>query len=719
MMFPMQEGATLDNNQPAILDIQAMRRILGCGSLRGWLAVFANRSFPMVRLGIAFCIAFCVVVPILSCEGQSSAESKPSNRLTMLPANDCNWVSDFWMERQSSVRVRGVPEMWAILSNDENTQFLSNFLIASGDKEGRHRGPSWNDGDFYKWIEAASLAYEQTHDAKLLGPLDQAVAAITKAQKADGYLHTPILIRQRHGDGEARPFSEPLQFELYNFGHLFSAACVHHRATGDRKLLEVAIRAAQYLEKTFYGKEPPTSRSAICPSHYMGLYELSQYTQEPRYARLAKYLIEQRDKVEGGTDDNQDRLPLRSHRTITGHAVRANYLYAGVAESLRYDPDPDLERMLDRVWQDLYQSKIYITGACGALFDGASPDGSSQQKIITKTHQAYGRPYQLPHSTAHNESCATIGNVLWNWRMLLLQGNVKYADALEQSLYNGVLATLSLQGTEYFYTNTLRQLDTMPTDLRWSRQREAFISCYCCPPNILRTILSTQQWAYTSSGEGIQVHLFGSNDLKTRWNGSEIELSQRTDYPWSGKVQWEWKRTPSSVCALQIRIPQWSRNTKLLLNGVDANVAVEAGSYASIARVWKEGDRVELQLDLSVRAMESHPLVEENRNQVAILRGPLVYCLESKDLRPQERVMQTQLVSNQATLKDLSIHNHSVVGLLVPAVHRADERWSEVLYREKQNRYKQPGSALLIPYFAWGNRGPSEMSVWISSQDQP
>lgn len=719
MKFPMLDGTTLMTHPTAIRDPQDRKRIAKSASLRGIFAAIADRSLGRLRLGLVICFVFSSVVPYLSCAGQTSAESKSSTQLTMLPANDCMWVRDFWMDRQTSVRARGVPEMWAILSNDEHTQFLSNFMIASGDQEGRHRGPSWNDGDFYKWIEAASLAYEQTRDAKLLAPIHQAVAAIAKAQSADGYLHTPILIRQRQGDGEARPFSEPLQFELYNFGHLFSAACVHHRATGDRKLLEVAIRAADFLEKTFYGKEPPTSRSAICPSHYMGLYELSQYTQEPRYAQLAKHLIEQRDHVEGGTDDNQDRLPLRSHRTITGHAVRANYLYAGVAESLRYHPDPELDRMLDRVWKDLYQSKIYITGSCGAIFDGASPDGSAQQKIITKTHQAYGRPYQLPHSTAHNESCATIGNVLWNWRMLLLHGNAKYADALEQSLYNGVLATVSLEGTEYFYTNTLRQLDTMPTDLRWSRKREAFISCYCCPPNILRTILSTQQWAYTSTQDGLQVHLFGSNDLKTRWKGQEIELAQRTDYPWSGKVQWEWIQTPSSDCALKIRIPQWSRHTKLSINGVDAKMELEAGSYVSIARIWKQGDRVELELDMSVRAMESHPLVEENRNQVAILRGPLVYCLESKDLQPQEKVLQSQLVSSQATLKELSIREVPVIGLVVPAVHRADEQWSGELYREKQRHSSQSGSVLLIPYFAWGNRGPSEMSVWISSQDQP
>src|SRR4029077_7762069 len=236
-------------------------------------------------------------------------------------------------------------------------------------------------------------------------------------------------------------------------------------------------------------------------------------------------------------DDNQDRIPFRRQSEAMGHAVRANYLYTGAADIFAETGDKTLLTPLTTIWENVVNEKLYVTGACGALFDGASPDGSKEQSQITRIHQAYGRDYQLPNSTAHNETCAAIGNVLWNWRMLQITGDARYADVLEQTLYNAVLAGESLDGKSFFYTNTLRQLDTMPVDLRWSRTRAPYFSSFCCPPNVARMIAEVADYAYCKTAHGVCANLYGSSVLETTINGEKLKLTQETDYPWDGTVK--------------------------------------------------------------------------------------------------------------------------------------------------------------------------------------
>ncbi|MEQ1830948.1 MAG: beta-L-arabinofuranosidase domain-containing protein, partial [Pirellula sp.] len=513
------------------------------------------------RFGCIACFVIAALLFALPSESVAQSQTRSHAVFQPLELGESQWTAGFWAERQKVVELASVPQMWQIMVDDVKSQFLTNFLVASGEREGKHRGPAWNDGDFYKWIEAASSVYAFNKEPTLLNRLDQSIAAIAKAQRDDGYIHTPVQIRRRHGDESAVPFSEPLQFELYNFGHLMSAGVVHSRATGKKSLLNIAVLAADFLDRTFHGPDSPLGRSAICPAHYMGLIDLGRYVGEPRYIRLAKELIEKRDQVVDGSDDNQDRIPFQKQKEAVGHAVRANYLYAGVADLVSETGDQALLDTLKTIWDDVNRSKLYVTGACGSLFDGASPDGSSSQKSITKTHQAYGRPYQLPNSTAHNESCATIGNILWNWRMLEITGDAKYGDVLELAMYNGLLATVSMDGSSYFYTNTLRQLDKMPTELRWSRERKPFISCYCCPPNILRTIAQSQIYAYGKSKNELWVHLYGSNRVQTKdENGDPIELVQETEYPANGRVHMRFTQAPTSVYSLKLRIPKWAKH---------------------------------------------------------------------------------------------------------------------------------------------------------------
>lgn len=628
--------------------------------------------------------------------------------------DESQWTSGFWGERQKICQDTSLPQMWQIMVDDVHSQFLTNFLIAAGDTEGKQRGPAWNDGDFYKWIEAASSTIASSKDSQLAKHVDQAIAAIGRAQREDGYIHTPVQIRKLNGDATAVPFSEPLQFELYNLGHLMTAACVHSRATGKKSLLNIAVSAADFLDRTFNSSASPLGRSAICPSHYMGLIELGRLVHNPRYIQLAQKLIEQRDQVVDGTDDNQDRIPFRKQTEAVGHAVRANYLYAGVADLVAETGDRELLDTLKTIWEDVNTSKLYITGACGALFDGASPDGTSAQKSIARIHQAYGRPYQLPNSTAHNESCATIGNILWNWRMLQVTGDAKYADVLELALYNGLLASVSLDGSSYFYTNTLRQLDRMPTELRWSRQRKPFISCYCCPPNILRTIAQTQLYAYGKSNDGIWVHLYGSSQLRIiDKNGSPIEMVQETEYPWNGHIRIRILETPKNEWTLRLRIPRWAKNGSLKVNGVRSTADFLPGTYASIQKEWKAGDQIELDLPMPVRLLESHPLVEETRNHLSVHRGPLVYCLESNDLPKGFSVMNCMLSPDEAFEPALVAELPTVLALRTKLSYRSIDDWHGELYRERSRNPLEAVNARLVPYYAWGNRGTSEMSVWL------
>src|SRR5688572_2469226 len=478
-------------------------------------------------------------------------------KLTGPAPGEARWTGGFWGDRFATCRDHMIPTMWRLMSGTQHSQFLENFRVAAGIAQGRHRGPKWNDGDFYKFLEATAKVYAIERDPELDRMLDESIQIIAKAQRADGYIHTPVLISERN-DGARKPLADPLDFEMYNMGHLMTAACAHHRATGKTTLLQVARKAGDYLCDTFAHSDASLAAHGICPSHYMGLVELYRTTGEARYLELARKLIDLRGTAPGGTDDNQDRVPFRQQAKAVGHAVRANYLYAGVADVYAESGDATLLDPLQKIWDDLVSRKLYITGGCGALYDGASPDGSTEQKSINRVHQAYGRDYQLPNATAHNETCAAIGNVLWNWRMLRITGDAKYADVLERSLYNAVLAGVSLDGTSFFYTNPLRQLDPMPVQLRWSRSRQPWISCFCCPPNVLRTIAGSAGLAYAKSDRGLWVILYGSGTYRASLGGgTTVTLTQTTEYPWDGKVRVTVGVTAPREFSLMLRIPGW------------------------------------------------------------------------------------------------------------------------------------------------------------------
>jgi uncharacterized protein len=664
--------------------------------------------------------ALCAAVTILSSVAALSAgeitDTRQSKFAKLRPVawQKVQWADGgFWAKRLNILDTRSIPAMWEIMKGDKYKPFYQHFLIAAGDVKGEYHGASWNDGDFYKFLEAVSVRYAVSRDPKLERILEQSIDAIGRAQRADGYLHTPVLIQQRNGE-PALPFQDRLNFEMYNMGHLITAACLHYRATGNDAYLTIAREAADFLCDAFQDPTPEMARNSVCPSHYMAIVELYRTTREPRYLELAQTFLAMRSMIKDGGDDNQDRIPFVEQGQAVGHAVRANYLYAGATDLYLETGDPALWKSLDSIWQNVVGKKMYITGGCGALYDGASPDGSEDQSHITRVHQSYGRNYQLPNTTAHNETCAAIGNVLWNWRMFLATCEARYIDVLELALYNAVLSGISLDGDDYFYVNPLRQVDPLPTELRWSRTRVPFVTSYCCPPNVLRTIAEINGYAYSITDDAIWVNLYGANRLTTKLLGKPLTLEQKTDYPWDGVVRIHIRECPSDEFALKLRVPGWANAPTWRLSDSSANGKLEPNTYAELRRRWKPGDFVELQLGMQPRLMESHPLVEETRNQAAIQCGPIVYCLESLELPNGVRIHDVAIAKNAERRLVVQPELLQGVGVVeAEVVLNVSPAWQRELYRPLAKGDGKSMTVNFIPYFAWANRGASEMTVWL------
>lgn len=645
--------------------------------------------------------------------GLVNTQASPNAALTSVGMRDVQWTKGFWAERFAVCRDAMLPQLWKTYTSKEICYSFQNFRVAAGLDTGRFRGPSFHDGDFYKTLEAVAAMYAKTQSAELAQWMDEAIDVIGKAQKADGYIYTKNIIEQKKS-GKEKMFDDQLSFEAYNFGHLMTAACVHFRATGKTTLLTIAKKAADFLIGFYAAATPEQARNAICPSHYMGLTELYRTTREKKYLDLVVHLINIRGTVEG-TDDNSDRAPFRQMNRVQGHAVRANYLFAGVADVYAETGDDSLLATLDRMWDNVVNTKMYITGGCGALYDGVSVDGTAYKPdTVQKVHQSYGRDYQLPNHTAHNETCANIGNVLWNWRMFLLTGDAKYADIVELALYNSVLSGVSMDGSKYFYTNPLAASAEFPYHLRWEGGRVPYISkSNCCPPNLVRTIAEVNDYMYSLGRDGLYINLYGGSTLSTELHsGQKIALEQSTDYPWNGNVRITIKEAPTDSTGLHFRVPGWCGFFRIAVNGrIQAEQAAVNG-FKTVNRVWKSGDQIDIYIDMPVALIESNPLVEETRNQVAIKKGPMVYCLESADL-PGHKISDVQIISAiRFKQEEMTIDGGRVMALTGRTHLRTDNEWGNKLYKEINTKYK-PVTIKLIPYYAWANRGKTDMRVWL------
>ena len=650
--------------------------------------------------------------------GVVDTTKSPYVRIRAVDHDAVRWTDGFWAERFDLCRRVIVPNMRAVMLDPRNSANFCNLQIAAGLREGKFFGNFWSDGDCYKWIEAAASLYSVTREEQLDRQMDELIAVIAKAQAPDGYISTQIQL-----DPTKRRWEDLRRHELYNMGHLLTAACIHRRATGKNSFLDVARKLADYLHTVFDPRPKELAHFGFNPSNIMGAAELYRTTGDKKYLRLAQTFVDMRGSQPGGGDQNQTALALRKETAAVGHVVTAAYLWAGAADVYAETGEKALLDALARLWIDVTDRKMYVTGGAAALHYGDSSRGLPRNKPFFGTvHEAFGAPYQLPNRTAYNETCANIGNAMWSWRMLALTGDAKYADLMERVLYNSMLSALALDGKAFFYTNPLRRcgpdvpLLNNDSAQRWPNTTPASpVHCFCCPPSLARTIAQLQGWAYGLSDDGLWVHLYGGSTLETPLaNGGLLRLRQTADYPWDGKIALVMEKAPDAPFALRLRIPAWADRASLRLNGQPAGVECRPASYATLQRRWRPGDRVELDLPLDVRLVESHPLVEETRGQAAVMRGPLVYCLESVDLPAGVRIDDVRLARN-APWK-VRHERNLLSGVTVvegEATVVASHAVGAGLYEPLPSGPARRIALRLIPYYAWCNRGPSEMTVWL------
>lgn len=642
--------------------------------------------------------------------------SSPHVKFRTIGLDEARWTGGFWGKRwEQDCRVT-VPTMKQAMELPTNSATFHNLRVAAGQVKGQFFGNNWSDGDCYKWIEAAASIHALTRDPELDRQMDEVIAVIASAQAPDGYISTQIQLTDKGR------WQDLKYHELYNMGHLLTAACVHHRVTGKTNFLQVARALGDYLCTVFLPRPKELAHFGFNPSNVMGAAELYRTLGDAKYLRLARTFVDMRGSQPGGSDQNQAKVPLRMEQEAVGHAVTAAYLWCGAADVYAETGEPALLEALERLWLDVTTRKMYVTGGTAALHHGESQRVRLKRWPVDSVHEAFGAPYQLPNRTAYNETCANIAHAMWNWRMLLLTGDARHADVMERVFFNSMLSAIGLEGDTYFYTNPLRrcapEIPLLSNDSaqRWPNTTPVSpLRCFCCPPSLARTIAQLHTFAYGVSAGTVWIHLYGTSQLDTQLpGGGTIQLTQTTDYPWDGRIDIRIEKSPEREMALRLRIPGWVEQPVLKMNGQVSREKLQPGSYSEIRRDWKAGDVVELQLPMPVVLVEANPLVEENRNQVAVMRGPLVYCLEDKDLPKGvaiERVRIERDAKWDARHEAKLLHGVTALETQARIVPPANDTAS--LYRRMPAAKADSIALRLIPYYAWSNRGPGEMAVWL------
>jgi len=655
--------------------------------------------------------------PILA---KSPAHHKSPLLKFQAPAmTESRWTGGFWADRFDLVHGNTLAALEAGMRSETNGCLLSNFELVGRDGA-KHRGNNWSDGDVYKWIESMARVFALSRDPALDQKMDEWIAKIAKTQADDGYIGT-----QTQFNPDKRRWGMRNYHELYNMGHLLTAAAVHFRATGKTSLLGVAEKCADYLYATFQPRPEELAHFGWNPSNIMGLADLYRATGDKRYLELAGIFVDMRGSkpypksYPGGDpvgpqdptpgDQTQDRVPLRKETQAVGHAVTGAYLYCGAADVLAETGEAALLQALIRIWDDISNRKIYITGGTGAYHQGLSIRND-------RVHEAYGAAFDLPKRAAYNETCANIGHAMFSRRLLALTGDARYGDMVERVLFNSMLSALSLDGKRFFYTNPLERRRDVPLFRQDAAERWPTWRCFCCPPSIARTIAGLNEWAWGISADAAWLHMFGTGILEASLAGSRLRIEQKSDYPWDGRIEISFAEAPSHPFALKLRIPGWAEGASLKINGEHSPDAPTPGSYAEIRRAWKPGDRVELVLPMKPVFLEANPVVEHTRNQVAVMRGPVIYCLESADLPPDIDIDDVLL---PADAKWDVVHKADLLGgvtiLETGAIAVAGTGATPALYRPARTGKGRTIRIRLIPYYAWCNRGPGDMSVWLPS----
>ena len=622
----------------------------------------------------------------------------PYAKLHAVPIRAVTMGEGFWSARRAVNVEKSIPTM---LTELEQHGRVDNFLRLEGKKDVPQRGPLYSDSDIYKWMEAVAFVLQSgeqspVNQARLRAEFDRLTGIIAAAQEPSGYLNT-------YWSGERAPkrFTEMYRsHELYCMGHLLQAAIAYYRATGDRKLLDAGIRFVNDFLYPNYGPAPKKPIVSGHPEIEMGLIELYRITGDKKQLELASYIL-------GG----DDRLHLPERRTIymfcgtpftartklEGHAVRAMYACCGATDYYMETGDETYWKTLNTLWSDMVTTKMYVTGGVGSRADG----------------EAFGDAYELPNFRAYGESCAAIGNMMWNWRMLAATGDAKFTDVIERALYNGINSGMSLDGTMYCYRNPLA-FDPSTGD----KIRNPWYDTTCCPPNLERTFASLPGYFYSTSSEGIYVHLYDNSELNWHLeNGTGLNVKQKANYPWDGNVEIAVTPAEASEFTFYVRIPGWADTASVAVNGKSVS-GVKPGSYLPVRRRWAAGDVIQLKLEMPVHVLTADPRVADDTDRVAVQRGPLIYCLEELD---QPSGVELSGVAMDVGQKPGSqFHSEFDKGLLGGVVvlrHTGavyERPASNVLYPRysAEPAKTKPVPLTFIPYYAWANREASAMQVW-------
>jgi len=601
---------------------------------------------------------------------------------------------NFWKPRIYSVSKVTIPV--CIDQTEVKTPRIRNFEKVAAKKGEKHQGIYYDDSDVYKALEAIAYSLKNHPDKDLEMKADEWIDKIAAAQLPDGYLFTYYTL-----EGLDQRWTDMHKHEAYCAGHLFEAAVAYYNTTGKRKLLDVAIRFANHIDETFRLKNRPW-----VPGHEeieLALVKLYYATGDKRYLDLSDWLLQQRGHghfVSSGRNDpdyNQDRYPVKEQSQITGHAVRAMYLYTGAADVAAAKNDSAYMKAMKTVWEDVVYRNMYITGGIGS----------------SGRNEGFSVDYDLPNEQAYCETCASVGMVFWNKRMNLLTGESKYVDVLERSLYNGALDGLSLKGDLFFYGNPLASSGT--------HARSEWFGTACCPSNIARLVESVGDYIYAKSNNSLWVNLFIGSSGNFTINKRNVNIKQTTEYPWNGRVQISVNPDRQTEFEMNIRIPGWADNQpvpgntyrfadkadtefSLLINGSPAEYKMVKG-YAVISRKWKKGDVVVLDLPMPVRRIIAIDELKENRNRVALQRGPLVYCFEHAD--NDGKVMNIMVPDN------LSLNTEFKSGLLNGVMVLKAQAPVATVSPDGLKINTELREITAIPYYSWANRGKGQMQVWV------
>ena len=639
------------------------------------------KKFKIAVLALMLMLIACF------CSTEKSMQDYPYQPV---PFTQVRLTDKFWAPRIETNRAITIPFAF---KKSEETGRIENFMVAGALSDGNWTGGfGFNDSDVSKIIEGASYCLNVKPDEKLDSQLDELIRYYDAAQEEDGFLYTLWTAREtvdQYDDLCCKPnlndrWSEiPHAHQLYNVGHMYEAGAAHYQATGKTGLLDVCIKNADLICSTFHpgGLTEPPGHQEI----ELGLVRLYRATGDEKYLEQAKYFLDLRgrnleDRPSSGSY-NQDHRPVVEQDEAVGHAVRANYMYAAMADVAALTGDSSYQKAIDRLWNNVVTKKLYLTGGVGASHQG----------------EAYGVNYELPNLTAYSETCASIANVYWNHRMFLLHGDANYIDVMERSLYNAVLSGVALDGKHFFYPNPLAS--------DGSHARSPWFGCACCPSNLTRFMASLGGYMYAVRMDAIYINLFAESAASVEVKGKKVKLTQETGYPWDGLMKIEVEPESKASFTIRIRIPGWAQDqavpgdlysfmnkidekASLKVNGNEIALEMDHG-YAVIDRHWKEGDEIELYLPMPVRRVIVNPAVEADRGRVALQRGPLVYCIEHPDV-PEGKVDEVLITDDAAFSTKFQA---DLLGGIT------------IIEGEAFN---------LIPYYAWAHRGKGPMAVWIS-----